>query len=61
MCFSAPKPPKPQDPLPPPSAPTPMASEEVTGKERQRSGGNRPRGIASLTIPMHQSGTRYTT
>jgi len=60
MCFSAPKPPKPQDPLPPPDAPTPMASEEVTGKERQRSGGRRKRGVAGLTIPLAQSGIDYT-
>jgi len=55
MCLSAPKPPKQQDPLPPPDAPTPMASEEVTGKERQRSGGDKRRGVAALTIPLTQT------
>ena len=61
MCFSAPKPPERQAPPPPPAdPPVPGATDVVTGKERRQSGTNRKRGIASLTIPLAQSGIDYT-
>ncbi len=62
MCFSAPKAPKQQSPPPPPAdAPTPGATDVVTGNERRQSGTNRKRGIASLTIPLAQSGVNFPT